>query len=138
KELAGNIKKDYSDFYPLQLVKIYGLKIIYVMVLLAIIIFIVFVIVRNIFSIYINPSIIPERIINVGEFYRKLKDFIINKNTTPKILSKTAIMAGYVNSCINYSVIILVACTTGIILMAGEISIKKQICFHHEGKKYNA
>lgn len=116
KELAGNIKKGCSDFYPLQLIKIYRLKIIYAVVLLAIIMFIVFTIVRSMFSIYINPSIIPERIINVREFYRKLKDFMINENTAPQIPSKITIVAGYVNSCINYLAIILLGCAAGISL----------------------
>lgn len=121
-DLTVNIKKDSSDFYPVQLMIIHSLKIIYAVVLLAIMILLVSILLKNIFSIYINPSIIPERIINTGELYRKLKDFMINANTAPKILSEIAITVDYVNSCINYSAIILVMCITGLIPMAGEIS----------------
>lgn len=122
-DLTVNIKKDSSDFYPMQLMRMHYLKIIYTVVLLAIMVLIVSIILRNVFPIYINPSIIPERLINTGELYRKLKDFMINENTAPKILSEIAIAADYVNSYINYLMIILVGCATGIMYMG--ISNKK-------------
>jgi len=125
KKLAAGIKSDYKNYYPAGLINAYKYKIIFVILQLFIMMCIIYYFADNMFSIFISPTLIPGRLINFDEFYHKIKDFMIEVNTSDKIPSVIALMADYINIFINYLVIIFVGCTIRIFSILRDMEIGK-------------
>lgn len=65
-------------------------------------------------EIVIEPSILPTRLINIDDFYHKLKNFAIKNNTQPVLVNVLYTSCHYAESCMNFFMIIFAWCSTAL------------------------
>lgn len=110
-----SIKQQYSNYYPLELLKKYKYKLAFFIVLLFLVSYVSIFIVRKInIEFVIDPSLIPSRLINIDELYQKLKAATIKNNTQLSISNVLSKSVDHAEKCINYSTLIFVWCVTAL------------------------
>lgn len=124
------IKQEYSECYPLELMKRYKYKLAFLIILLCFISYVfIYVIGKINIEFVIDPSIIPSRLINIDELYQKLKAFAIENNTKPVISNVLSKSIEYASKCINYSALIFAWCLTTLLAKWSQVNrtaIKKE------------